>query len=127
MHVVPRPSAYRLDAEAYRDRVIADAEGEAARFVALLEEYEKAPRVTRDRLYLEAIEEVYGNSNKVLIDSEGAGNLLYLPIDQMMRGQNTRVPGAESNRAADAQTPEVLGNPEVDTDNPRERARRDPR
>jgi membrane protease subunit HflK len=77
--IIPRArgAAQRVlqDAEAYRDRVIADAEGEAARFVALLAEYQKAPRVTRDRLYLEAIEEVYGNSNKVLIDSEGAGSL----------------------------------------------------
>jgi membrane protease subunit HflK len=129
--IIPRArgAAQRVlqDAEAYRDRVIADAEGEAARFEALLTEYEKAPRVTRDRLYLEAIEEVYGNSNKVLIDSQNSGNLLYLPIDQIMRGQNVRVPGSESNRAADAQTPEVLASPEVDSDNPRERTRRDPR
>ena len=76
------------DAEAYRDRVIADAEGSAARFVALLEEYQKAPRVTRDRLYIEAVEEVYGNSNKVILDSQGSGNLLYLPIDKLVGNQN---------------------------------------
>ena len=107
--------------------MIADAEGEAARFESLLTEYEKAPRVTRDRLYLEAIEEVYSKSNKVLIDSEGAGNLLYLPIDQLMRGQSGRAPGAETNRAADAQTPEVVANPEVDPGTSRDRVRRDPR
>lgn len=72
------------DAEGYRDRTIAEAEGEAARFEALLVEYQKAPRVTRDRLYLEAVEEVYGNASKVIIDSEGSGNLLYLPIDQLI-------------------------------------------
>ncbi len=115
------------DAEAYRDRVIADAEGEAARFEALLAEYQKAPRVTRDRLYLEAIEEVYGNSNKVLIDSEGAGNLLYLPIDQLMRRDNRGVPGTETNRSADAQTPAVVASPERERIDPRERTRRDPR
>ena len=129
--IIPRArgAAQRVlqDAEAYRDRVTADAEGEAARFEALLVEYQKAPRVTRDRLYLEAIEEVYGNSNKVLIDSEGAGNLLYLPLDQLMRGQNARTPGSEINRQADAQTPEVLGNPEVDQSSSRERIVRDPR
>ena len=76
------------DAEAYRDRVIADAEGAAARFVALLAEYQKAPRVTRDRLYIEAVEEVYGNSNKVILDSQGSGNLLYLPIDKLVGNQN---------------------------------------
>ena len=82
--IIPRArgtaARVRLDAEAYRDRVIRDAEGEAARFEALLTEYQKAPQVTRDRLYLEAIEEVYSNSNKVIIDSEGDGNLLYLPL-----------------------------------------------
>ncbi len=77
------------DAEAYRDRVIADAEGAAARFTALLTEYEKAPRVTRDRLYIEAVEEVYGNSNKVILDSQGSGNLLYLPIDKLVGNQDS--------------------------------------
>lgn len=73
------------DAEAYKDRVIADAQGEASRFTALLKEYEKAPGVTRDRLYIDAIESVYGNSNKVLLDAEGSGNLLYLPVDKLMQ------------------------------------------
>ena len=130
--IIPRArgtaARVRLDAEAYRDRVIRDAEGEASRFEALLSEYQKAPRVTRDRLYLEAIEEVYGKSNKVFIDSEGAGNLLYLPIDQLMRGDSRPAPGTESNRASDAQTPEVLANPERSPDVPnRERVTRDPR
>jgi membrane protease subunit HflK len=129
--IIPRArgAAQRVmqDAEGYRDRVVADAEGEAARFEALLVEYQKAPRVTRVRLYLDAIEEVYGNSNKVLIDSEGSGNMIYLPLDRMIRGQNTRIPGSETNRAADAQTPEVLGNPEVNPDGSRDRVVRDPR
>lgn len=130
--IIPRArgsaARVRLDAEAYRDRVIRDAVGEASRFEALLTEYQKAPRVTRDRLYLEAIEEVYGNSNKVIIDSEGgAGNILYLPLDQLMRGANQAVPGSGSNRAADAQTPDVVASPERETDDLRERTRRDPR
>jgi len=79
------------DAEAYRDRVIADSEGEAARFVALLTEYQKAPRVTRDRLYIEAVEEVYGNATKIILDSEGSGNLLYLPIDKLLNQDSTRM------------------------------------
>ncbi len=87
--VVPRArgDAVRVleDARGYRDRVVADAQGEAARFEALLTEYQKAPRVTRDRLYIEAIEEVYGNSAKVIVDSEGSGNLMYLPLDQIMK------------------------------------------
>jgi len=92
----------------------------------MLTEYQKAPRVTRDRLYLDAIEEVYGNSTKVIIDSEGSGNMIYLPLDQLVRSQNTRVPGSETNRDSDAQTPEGLGNPEVDPDGSRTRARREP-
>ena len=85
-----RGAATRIlqDAEAYRDRVIADAEGQANRFLALLKEYEKAPKVTRDRLYLDAVEEVYKNSNKVILDSQGSGNLLYLPIDKLMNQGN---------------------------------------
>ncbi|MGI9264379.1 MAG: FtsH protease activity modulator HflK [Gammaproteobacteria bacterium] len=75
------------DAEAYRSRVTADAEGEAARFVSLLTEYTKAPEVTRQRLYLETVESVFGSTNKVLIDSEGSGNLLYLPIEELMKRQ----------------------------------------
>ena len=72
------------DAEAYRDQLIANAEGEAARFESLLTEYQKAPRVTRDRLYIEAVEEIYGNTNKIILDAEGSGNLLYLPIDKLI-------------------------------------------
>lgn len=73
-------------ARAYKDQVIKNAEGDAARFTSLLAEYQKAPRVTRDRLYIEAVEQVYGNSNKVILDSENSGNLMYLPLDKLMQG-----------------------------------------
>ena len=66
--------------------MIKNAEGDAARFTSLLAEYQKAPRVTRDRLYIEAVEHVYGNSNKVILDSENSGNLMYLPLDKLMQG-----------------------------------------
>ncbi len=109
--VVPRArgDAVRVleDARGYRDRVIADAQGEAARFEALLTEYKKAPRVTRDRLYIEAIEEVYANSSKVIVDAEGSGNLMYLPIDQLMNRPGRTGSGGESNRAADSQSPQM--------------------
>lgn len=109
--IVPRArgDAVRVleDARGYRDRVIADAQGEAARFEALLTEYTKAPRVTRDRLYIEAIEEVYGNSAKVLMDSEGSGNLLYLPLDQIINQSIRPASSGESNRAADSQSPQA--------------------
>ncbi|MEJ2297078.1 MAG: protease modulator HflK, partial [Woeseiaceae bacterium] len=94
------------DAQAYRDRKIADAEGEAARFESVLAEYQKAPRVTRDRLYLEAIEEVYGRSAKVLMDTDGSGNLLYLPLDQIMNRSGLKVPSVDATRNADSQTPQ---------------------
>ncbi len=71
-------------AEAYKQRVINDAEGDASRFVSLLAEYQAAPVVTRERLYIDAIEYVYSNTNKVFIDAEGNGNLLYLPVDKML-------------------------------------------
>ncbi len=117
--IVPRArgDAVRIleDARAYRDRVIADAQGEAARFEALLVEYTKAPRVTRDRLYIEAIEEVYGNSAKVLMDSEGSGNLMYLPLDKLMEQSGRAPSNVEPNRASDSQSQSAVESDEEDT------------
>jgi membrane protease subunit HflK len=72
------------DAEGYRKEVVSNAEGEVARFDKLLEEYEKAPKVTRDRLYIDAMQSVLSNSTKVMVDVEGGNNLLYLPLDKIM-------------------------------------------
>ena len=72
------------DAKAYRDRVIASAEGETSRFSAIQGEYEKAPEVTRERLYLETMEQVLGKSNKVLVDIPQGNSLMYLPLDRMI-------------------------------------------
>ncbi len=76
-------------ARAYRSRVIADAEGETSRFLALATEYQRAPAVTRERLYLETMEQVLGSATKVLVDVEGTGNMVYLPLDKLVeqRGQ----------------------------------------
>jgi membrane protease subunit HflK len=71
-------------ARAYRSRVIADADGETARFLALAAEYQRAPAVTRERLYLETMEQVLGSASKVLVDVEGTGNMIYLPIDKLL-------------------------------------------
>ncbi len=91
--VVPRArgNAARLvqSAEAYREQVIAEADGETDRFLALLGEYRRAPEVTRQRLYLETIEQVLGGANKVLLDAKGSGTLLYLPIEELMKRSGT--------------------------------------
>ena len=79
------------EANGYRERVIASATGETERFKKLLTEYQKAPAVTRQRLYLETVESVLSNSSKVLLDVEGSNNILYLPLDDIVkrsRGQN---------------------------------------
>lgn len=93
------------EASAYREQVVASAQGEAARFTALLTEYEKAPAVTRERLYIDAIEDVFGRSSKVLIDVEGGNNMLYLPLDRIRESGATAPAGdASSGEAADVQT-----------------------
>jgi membrane protease subunit HflK len=88
--VIPeaRGEAQRIieQANAYRDQVIARAQGEASRFEQLLTEYERAPEVTRERLYIDAIQEVLSNTSKVLVDVEGGNNMMFLPLDRMMQG-----------------------------------------
>jgi len=71
------------EASAYKEQVIANALGEADRFNKLLTEYQKAPEVTRERLYLDALQGVYSNTNKVMVDVEGGNNMMYLPLDKM--------------------------------------------
>ena len=79
------------DAEAYRQRAIVSAEGEADRFTRILDEYSKAPQVTRQRIYLETLESVLATSTKVLVNSEGGNNMMVLPLDQLVqqRQRNT--------------------------------------
>lgn len=75
------------EARAYRDSVIARSTGQASRFESILTEYQKAPEVTRERLYIEAIGNVLGATSKVFVGSESGTNLLYLPLDKMVGGQ----------------------------------------
>lgn len=86
--VIPeaRGRAQRImeEANAYKAEVVARAEGESKRFVALLSEYERAPQVTRERLYLDTMEQVLGNSAKVLVDGDGNNSMMYLPIDKLI-------------------------------------------
>jgi membrane protease subunit HflK len=87
--VVPRAvgAASRLtqEAEGYRAKIIAQAQGDAQRFKSLLAEYQRAPQVTRDRLYIDAMRDIYSSVTKVLIESRQGSNLLYLPLDKIMQ------------------------------------------
>ncbi len=85
-----RAARQTQEAQAYKESLIAKAQGEASRFTALLKEYKKAPEVTRQRLYLETMESVLTRTNKVLVDSDNANNLMYLPLDQLMKQNTTK-------------------------------------
>ncbi len=76
------------EADAYKQRVILEAEGEVARFLSLLPQYEAAPEVTRQRIYLETLEQVYSNTSKIMVDSQNGGNMMYLPLDKILERQN---------------------------------------
>src|SRR5688572_104318 len=94
----------RQDAEAYRAQVVADAEGEADRFTQILVEYQKAPGVTRERMYIETLEEILRSSTKVLVDTEGGNNLLYLPLDQLVQRRQSSPPPEPAPTSAPAPT-----------------------
>jgi modulator of FtsH protease HflK len=86
------------EASAYREQVVAEAEGEAERFKALLTEYAKAPEVTRERLYLDAVQRVFRNTSKVMVDVEGGNNVMYLPLDKMTEASGPAAPRMGSGR-----------------------------
>jgi len=93
------------DAQAYKSRIVADAEGEAERFVKLLAAYESAPGVTRQRLYFETIEQVLGNTNKILVDTKGTGNMLYLPLDKLLERRAPSLTLDEQRQSPAARAP----------------------
>jgi membrane protease subunit HflK len=86
------------EATGYRQRIIVTAEGDASRFKQVLTEYSKAPEVTRSRMYLETLQQIYANTSKVMLDAKGPGNLLYLPLDKLMQATAATVatPAAEA-------------------------------
>ena len=104
--VVPRATgtASRLgeEAEAYKSKIVAQAQGDAGRFSSLYAEYQKAPQVTRDRLYLESMQQIYSNVTKVLVESRQGSNLLYLPLDKIMGSVGAAAAPAASADAAAA-------------------------
>ena len=78
-------SRLKEEAQGYRQRVVANAEGEASRFKQVLAEYNKAPQVTRDRMYIETVQQIMSSTSKILLDAKSGGNLLYLPLDKIMQ------------------------------------------
>ncbi|MDO8373941.1 MAG: FtsH protease activity modulator HflK, partial [Polaromonas sp.] len=102
--VIPRAvgSASRLkeEADAYKARIAAQAQGDAQRFSSVLVEYQKAPQVTRDRMYTDAMQQVYSNVTKVLVESKQGSNLLYLPLDKIMQQSALNGTAASPDAAA---------------------------
>jgi modulator of FtsH protease HflK len=103
--VIPRArgTASRLkeEAEGYKARVVAQAEGDSQRFRSVYTEYAKAPQVTRDRMYLDAMQQIYSSTTKILVDSRQGNNLLYLPLDKIIQqtaasNENAAMPGANT-------------------------------
>ncbi|AKH70714.1 HflK protein [Spongiibacter sp. IMCC21906] len=85
------------EAQAYQEQVIAEAEGEAQRFTQLLTEYKKAPEVTRERLYIDALQDFYSNSSKVMVDVDGGSNMMYLPLDKLMDKSSVKRTGSSQD------------------------------
>ena len=107
--VIPKASgtASRLtqEAEGYKQRVIANAEGEASRFRQVLTEYSKAPAVTRERIYIETMQQILSTTSKVMLDYKGSGNLLYLPLDKLL--QQAGAATLSESQASQRPSPEV--------------------
>jgi membrane protease subunit HflK len=95
------------EANAYKAKVVAEAEGDAERFEQLLTEYTKSPRVTRERLYIDTVEEVMANATKVLVDVEGGNNMMYLPLDKLT-GSNSSGGSSRGATGTGAMSPELV-------------------
>ena len=123
--VVPRAkgAAARLkeEAEGYRQRVIANAEGDTSRFKQIVKEYQKAPAVTRDRMYLETMQEIFSNTTKLMVDSKKGNQLLYLPLDKLI-SQSGNASSSSGNSASGASTETSSGS---DSDRDSSRVRED--
>lgn len=104
-----RAARMREEAAAYKDRVVAEAEGDASRFVQLLGAYQRAPGVTRERLYLETVEAVLGNTTKVLLDAKSGSNLLLLPLDKLFPQLDGTQPRVDSRMQAMEPRPRTSG------------------
>jgi membrane protease subunit HflK len=117
--VVPRArgeaAKLLLEAEAYRQQVLALAQGETSRFDQVLTQYDHAPAVTRERMYLDTMAQVYKNARKVVVDTKGTGNMLYLPIDKLLPSGTQSTAGSnDSGSAPSSRLPEVQVTPPED-------------
>jgi membrane protease subunit HflK len=130
--VVPKAggvaSRLLLEAEGYKQRVIASSEGEASRFRQVLVEYNKAPQVTRERLYIETVQQMLSSTSKILIDARAGSNLLYLPLDKIMQMSGAASPellgSQRSSQAAEVPAPPEAGARSREALRPRERGER---
>jgi membrane protease subunit HflK len=118
-----RGSASRLmqESEGYKQSVIANAEGEASRFRQIVTEYNKAPSVTRDRLYLDTMQQILSNSSKIVVDQKSGGNLLYLPLDKLMQMSSSA--SAPVDAGAKQAAPEAVVPTPAPTESPSPRSR----
>lgn len=111
--VVPRAvgaaSRLKQEADGYKSRIVSQAQGDAQRFKSLVSEYQKAPQVMRDRMYIDAMQQIYSNTTKVLIDAKAGSNLLYLPLDKIIQQAGASNPAASSQPVAPLTEPS--GNP----------------
>ncbi|MGC4060374.1 MAG: FtsH protease activity modulator HflK [Aquabacterium sp.] len=128
--VIPKAqgTAARLREEAagYAARVVAQAEGDAQRFKSVLTEYQKAPGVTRDRLYIDTMQQIYSNVTKVMVDSKQGSNLLYLPLDKLMQASgaanaNGASPAPSTNNAPTTDAPTPTAPTSIPLQDPRSR------
>ena len=131
--VIPRAvgtaSRVQQEAEGYKARVVAQAQGDAQRFDSVQAEYQKAPQVTRERMYIDALQQIYTNVSKLIVDTRQSSNLLYLPLDKLMQAAGQAAPAAQPPAnpasAAGGSTPATSGstNPSDESDRFRDTSR----
>jgi membrane protease subunit HflK len=127
--VIPRAvgSASRLkqEADAYKSRIVAQAQGDAQRFKSLYAEYQKAPQVTRDRLYINTMKEIYSNVTKVMVESRQGSNMLYLPLDKIMQMNGVNPAAVVNEPMTPESQPAISPNPPISDSRGRDNRQRD--
>lgn len=118
--VVPRAvgaaSRLKQEADGYKARIVAQAEGDSQRFKSLVTEYQKAPQVMRDRLYIDAMQQIYSNTTKVLVDTKQGSNLLYLPLDKIIQQTGQASSAAPANSVDPTNNPASSATPNAAAD-----------